>query len=312
MGCASAVRPGGASAWLLSGSRLHLQHGPIDLIIDAIGEPSEVTSAYRQATEAFSSVLDTLAAQLPLLRQPLDLHSRVFLFRGEVARRMFRAAEPCMRHEVTPMIAVAGSVADHVLAALRAGRSLKQAQVNNGGDIALYLGSQGRYRVGICASPASTDHPDVITLDAGCGVGGIATSGWQGRSHSLGIADAVTVLARHAAQADVAATLIANAVDLPASSRVQRLPACLLSPYSDLGERPVTVAVETLSAAEKAQALGAGLAFARQLLARGLITGACLKLQGESRVAGMHMVCNDLTQTGIERVGNERWVMEHE
>ena len=44
---------------------------------------------------------------------------------------------------------------------------------------------------------------------------GIATSGWRGRSFSLGIADAVTVLAATAAEADAAATVIANAVDLP-------------------------------------------------------------------------------------------------
>jgi ApbE superfamily uncharacterized protein (UPF0280 family) len=44
-------------------------------------------------------------------------------------------------------------------------------------------------------------------------VRGIATSGWRGRSFSLGIADSVTVLARTAAQADAAATVIANAVD---------------------------------------------------------------------------------------------------
>ena len=31
---------------------------------------------------------------------------------------------------------------------------------------------------------------------------GVATSGWRGRSHSLGIADSVTVVARNAAAAD--------------------------------------------------------------------------------------------------------------
>ena len=38
------------------------------------------------------------------------------------------------------------------------------------------------------------------------GVGGVATSGWPGRSHSLGLAEAGTVLADTAAAADVADT----------------------------------------------------------------------------------------------------------
>ena len=69
---------------------------------------------------------------------------------------------------------------------------------------------------------------------------GVATSGRHGRSFSLGIADAVTVLARTASQADAAATIIANAVDLPGHPAVRRMPANELQPDSDLGARPVT------------------------------------------------------------------------
>ena len=67
---------------------------------------------------------------------------------------------------------------------------------------------------------------------------GIATSGWRGRSFSLGIADAVTVLADRAAAADAAATIIANAVDLPGHPAIVRVPACELAPDSDLGRAP--------------------------------------------------------------------------
>jgi ApbE superfamily uncharacterized protein (UPF0280 family) len=85
-------------------------------------------------------------------------------------------------------------------------------------------------------------------------VRGIATSGWRGRSQSLGIADAVTVLARTAAAADAAATLVANAVDIEHPS-IRRLPARDVKHDSDLGERLVTVAVEPLPATAIARAL---------------------------------------------------------
>ena len=60
----------------------------------------------------------------------------------------------------------------------------------------------------------------------------------------------VTVLADTAACADVAATLIANAVDLPGHGAITRAPARTLFPDSDLGAIPVTTDVGALSAAE--------------------------------------------------------------
>ena len=306
MACASMVRAAGPTAWLLpesqqqagkrlpenpdqirpGTSRLHLQHGPIDLIIDAKGRQDEVELSYRQAVLAFDSVLDVLSAQLWLLRQTLSEGTQRSSFSGEVAQRMFNAAQPFRHKVVTPMIAVAGAVADHVLEAMLSGRQLERAQVNNGGDIAVYLSPGARCRIGICTSTRTAQHSDVITLRAGDAIGGVATSGWQGRSHSLGIADAVTVLASNAASADAAATLVANAVDLPQSLKVRRVPASSLSPECDLGDRLTTIAVDDLSTSEKASALQAGCVFADSLLEHGLIAGAYLNLQGQSHVVG--------------------------
>ena len=90
------------------------------------------------------------------------------------------------------------------------------------------------------------DRPDTrglmrtMVIDADDPSRGVATSGRHGRSFSLGIADAVTVLARTASQADAAATIIANAVDLPGHPAIVRCPACDLQPDSDLGARLVT------------------------------------------------------------------------
>ena len=87
---------------------------------------------------------------------------------------------------------------------------------------------------------------------------GVATSGRHGRSFSLGIADAVTVLAKTAASADAAATIIANAVDLPGHPAIIRRPACELQPDSDLGPRLVTREVGELAGNEIEEALAAG------------------------------------------------------
>jgi uncharacterized protein len=93
----------------------------------------------------------------------------------------------------------------------------------------------------------------------------------------------VTVLAACAAAADAAATLIANAVDLPGAPSIRRKPARALAPDSDLGDRLVTVEVGALSGKEKATALCRGVRVAQDMRRRGLIVAAHLCLQGETR-----------------------------
>jgi hypothetical protein len=197
---------------------------------------------------------------------------------------MEAAVAPLAERFITPMAAVAGSVADEVLAATLAGRRLDRAYVNNGGDSAIHLCNGESMTLAI----AGTGHgmADRITIRAGDGVRGIATSGWRGRSFSLGVADAVTVLARNGAEADAAATLIANAVDLPGNPAIGRVPARDLAPDSDLGEMLVTQSVGALAPGEVARALDNGLAVAEDFRRRGLIAASALFLAGQSRISG--------------------------
>ena len=266
-------------AMLPDGRRLHLQHGPIDIVAEAFGDAEEVSAAYRQAGARFATILGDLVAELPLLRRPLG-EARPAL-RGPVARRMLAACWPHRAQFVTPMAAVAGAVADEVLAAMTAGRRLTRAYVNNGGDIAVHLSPGTSFSAGVVNDPDRPGLDERIVLSADRSARGMATSGWRGRSLSFGIADAVTVLAESAAAADAAATLIANAVtvDHPA---IERAPASSLREESDLGSRSVTVAVGALPAHAKARALDAGLAEARAMQAAGLIDSARLALQGET------------------------------
>jgi ApbE superfamily uncharacterized protein (UPF0280 family) len=206
-------------------------------------------------------------------------------------------------HFITPMAAVAGAVAQEILGAMMEAASLKRAYVNNGGDIALHLAEGERFTVGLVDRPDRPGLMKTTNVDFDDRTRGIATSGRHGRSFSLGIADAVTVLARTASQADAAATIIANAVDLPGHPAVLRCPAQDLQPDSDLGARLVTREVGDLSYYEIEQALEAGADKARALLRQGLIESAALRLHGETRIvapkAGPAVVSRQLIRESV-------------
>lgn len=269
--------------WLQDGKRLHLNHGPIDLIVEAFGEAAECRAAYDQAIERFQTILIELVEELPELRLPaFFLAPRTFA--GPTARRMEAAVMPLAECFITPMAAVAGSVADEMLSALLAGRKLDRAYVNNGGDSALHIGKGQSMNLAIAGT--GNGMADRLTIRSADGVRGVATSGWRGRSFSLGIADAVTVLAHTGAEADAAATLIANAVDLPGNPAIKRIPAQDLAPDSDLGARLVTQAVGMLARGDVERALDNGLAVAEDFRRRGLIAASALFLGGEARISG--------------------------
>lgn len=285
------MRPAQA-AFLPDGRRLHLHHGPIDLIVSAEG-PGRA-AALARAVARFDTILSELVDELDVLRRPVAgqgvekrLAGKPFrnglapVPNGAVARAMHAAVAPFVPHFVTPMAAVAGAVADEILRMLARDGDLCRAWVNNGGDVAFHL-APGERMTGAIAAGAD----DRMTLFADSPVRGIATSGWRGRSQSLGIADAVTVLARTAAQADAAATLIANAVDLPGHPGIGRVPARDRAPDSDLGDRMVTVGVGPLDIDEIDTALDRGAAFAETCLERGLICAALLMLAGQRRIVG--------------------------
>jgi ApbE superfamily uncharacterized protein (UPF0280 family) len=185
---------------------------------------------------------------------------------------------------ITPMAAVAGAVAEELLQIMTAAAKLSRAYVNDGGDIALHLAPGERVVVGMVERPDRASLFGTTTIESGDPIRGIATSGWRGRSFSLGIADAVTVLADTAAMADAAATMVANAVDLPGHPRVGRVRACELAPDSDLGERLITHSVGELEPREIRDALEAGIRVAESLCCSGLIRAAALNLQGETRI----------------------------
>ena len=305
---AAVVAPGGARRACLDDGRWHFQHGPIDCIVGADGETAAVARAVDAAWARFPGILSELVAEIALLR--IDLSSpegAAVASRGPIARRMVAA---CRAHArggrfITAMAAVAGSVAEELIASFVAEPGVERAYVNNGGDIALHLAPGARaYEVGIVAdadrhlaraaaiavqaalatAAAFALAPDGrVRIDAASAIRGIATSGWRGRSFSLGIADSATVLATTASAADAAATVIANAVDV-ADASIRRAPASSLRDDSDLGDRLVTVDVPPLPRRLVEQALEAGAVTAEAEIAAGRAIAAVLCLQGGVRL----------------------------
>ncbi len=268
----------------LSAGRWHFQHGPIDLVIGADGSAPALDESHAAAWVRFQTVLPELVAELPLLREAVREDCALH---GAVARRMWRACAAHRSQFITSMAAVAGAVAEELIAAYRRD-GVRRAWVNNGGDIALHLAPGESIRIGVFADvsrgPAS-ELDGRFEVSAAMPVRGVATSGWRGRSLSLGIADSVTVLAATASGADAAATMIANAVNID-DPRIQRCPARWVKDDSDLGDLFVTVQVPPLPAAAVHEALQRGALHARQLRDVGTIWAAALFCQGRALTIG--------------------------
>jgi ApbE superfamily uncharacterized protein (UPF0280 family) len=267
---------------LPDGRRLYLHDGPIDLIVQAYGRSEQIRAAYEAARHRFPTILDELCTELPLLRQAA--HKNGPRPRGAIAQRMAQAVAPyAERCFITPMAAVAGAVAEEILETMAKSAELTRCYVNNGGDIALHLTAAESFSVGVVDQSVPCLFA-ALKICADDDIRGLATSGWRGRSFSLGIADAVTVLAHHASAADAAATVIANAVDLPGHPGIVRVAAREIAPDNDLGELCVTRDVAELCAGEVQDALAAGVAVASELISANLVLAAALHLQGQTRV----------------------------
>ena len=170
------------------------------------------------AWERFQTILVELVGELALLRAPVEAAQGEA--RGSVARRMLAACSAYRPQFITPMAAVAGAVADELIASNPSESLASRAPMSTTAAISRCTLAVSRATASVC-SPISGDSRGAqrsismeILVTAGMPVRGVATSGWRGRSFSLGIADSVTVLAALRAQADAAATMIANAVDV--------------------------------------------------------------------------------------------------
>lgn len=271
---------------LCSAGLVRVEYGPVSMTIRAEAGGAPCTRAAVAGAEAAVANLNALARFRPVAKRPIVAVEEKEAY-PEVLRRMIRAARLTGAEDVTPMVAVAGAMAEMVAeAAVAAGA--RTVIVDNGGDIALVVEPGRTVRVGVAQDVTSKKVRLVVPVQATEGIGGICTSGLGGRSFTKGVATAAVAVGRSAAVADACATLLANStlVDDPA---VEQALAETIDPDTDIAGHLVTVRVGELPPQAVAVALEQGLRQGREFMARGLLVGVIVVVQGQIRMWPPHL-----------------------
>ena len=254
---------------------MFIEVGPAAIMVEAKkhGEPYRFDSAEIEGYVA--KVLADIGEFLPVLKhRAYKIRKTAHL--PDVARSMVDAVKRVDETALTPMAAVAGAVADSVKTFLSA-REIDFASVNNGGDVSV-LSRDGRpVRVGIGDINRKAATPCRLVVE-GLVSFGVATSGFGGRSFTLGLADMVSVVALTGALADAAATYICNHTRID-SLNVKRRRAREIDPLTDIPDDLVTVKIGKLSGGEVTEALAAGKRAASRLKSQGIILDAVIVLR---------------------------------
>lgn len=260
----------------LKPGQVFVDFGPVSMVITASRNGEGDTQLCRAAFPVIAACLEDLRPSLEMLRRyPPQVELEQLAGAGEtMARAVLRTGDPWL----TPMAAVAGTVADAVADFLFA-QGAEKVTANNGGDIALRLAPGQSLGLGVLYDLERGGVDRVVHLTAEKGVGGVATSGLGGRSLTTGIASGVTVFSCRCAQADALATLLADrsCIDSPA---VHTRLAGELDPDSDIADLPVVVSVEPLSREEKERALEQVLREAEEQYRRGNLLACIATVQG--------------------------------
>lgn len=261
---------------LLDPYRALLDIGPVQMSVMAERRGQPLGREWHRLEGLVSRWLEDLKRYLPLARKPWPLLTSPEGW-PRVLRRMYIAVKTAGDPDLTPMAAVAGTIAELVGDYL-AEQGATKVLVNNGGDIAIRLSRGEKTRVGV-APRLGAPPSHYLDIRAGDHIGGVATSGRGGRSFTLGIADAAVAVASSAAVADACATVLGNAVNVD-SPLIQRRPARELDPATDIPELLVTTAVGSLPVELQAAALERGIEAGRRLVESGVLLGAVVYLNG--------------------------------
>ena len=264
------------SATVIPGGSVLAESGPMRLVISAsIGKVVQTKTALRAAEESYG-FLERVARHRKFLgRQFLETREQI---RDPLALKMINSVLTIGDEDLTPMAAVAGTIADEVADFLFE-RGMTKVVVDNGGDVAIRADREDPVTVGIRPDVNDRAVSYVIGLDPDLRSHGVATSGLGGRSLTRGIASAATVVARTASLADAAATAVANASFLE-DEQVLRRPAEEIDPYTDIAGLDITVKVGPLSEEMKSRAVSQSIRRAEDLVQQGVILGAFVAVQG--------------------------------
>ena len=256
--------------------------GPMRLVIRAWkGNEPKIDLVRQAAAESFTYLERIARFRSELSRPFLDIKVQP---QDDLAKEMLYSVEIIGDGDLTPMAAVAGTIADAVANWLFE-REATKVIVDNGGDIAVRLAEGESVTVGVRPRVTSRHISQEINLDSGRSAWGVTTSGVGGRSLTRGIASAVTVLSTKASLADAAATDIANACFVK-DDRIIQLPAEKIDPTSDLKDIPVTTEVGPLSSEKILAAINSARQKADDFSQKGIIDGAFIALGSVYEMTG--------------------------
>jgi ApbE superfamily uncharacterized protein (UPF0280 family) len=249
--------------------------GPMRLVVRAWKKGQPQIEAARGAAEESIRYLEQIARCRSVLSQSIP--EIVSWPEEDLAVKMITAVKAVGDDDLTPMAAVAGTIADAVADRL-VGQKMDRVIVDNGGDISLRLAAGETATVGIRPQIDNLQVSHVLRLDASQPSWGVTTSGVGGRSLTRGIASAVTVVAVNASVADAAATAIGNACFVEDDGIIQ-LPAESLDPNTDLAGLSVTTEVGELLPGKVLKAIESARQKTELLSQRKIIFGAFIALQ---------------------------------
>jgi ApbE superfamily uncharacterized protein (UPF0280 family) len=264
------------SVHLLQGGSVLVECGPMRLVIDArVGKVAQPQQAARAADEAVS-FLEGVAAARPFLGR--DYREQVARITDPLALKMIASVQAVADADLTPMAAVAGTIADAVADFLFQ-RGMTRVLVDNGGDIAIRSCDGEPVTVGIRPQVDRRSLSHAVVLEPERTAWGVATSGTGGRSLTRGVLEAAVVIAADAATADAAATAVANASHILDGAVIRR-PAEAIDPHTDIAGLEVTAGVGALTEEGRRMALDQALGRAEELIGARIILGALVACQG--------------------------------
>jgi hypothetical protein len=266
------------SIHLLPGGSVMVECGPMRLVIDArVGKVPQPQQAVRAADEAVR-FLEAVARSRPFLGR--DYRRLMPHITDPLALKMVASVKAVGDQDLTPMAAVAGTIADAVADFLFE-RGMTRVLVDNGGDVAIRCGDGEPVAVGIRPNVGNKNITHAVVLGPGRTAWGVATSGFGGRSLTRGVVDAATIVAADTSLADAAATAVANA-SYVTHSAVARKPAEEIDLFTDIAGLQVTDKVGRLPDSTRQEALDRSIRRAEKLIQRKIIFGAFVCVQGKT------------------------------
>ena len=255
---------------------MFIEVGPVSVVVNGEKDGMPFEFDRFRVEEKIRSILEEIKEYLPVLKQKAHKIKNTNHM-SYVPRKMVDAVKVIDEVSLTPMAAVAGSIADALKEFLK-NEWLDLISVNNGGDISIFNKNGRELKIDIGDIHTGESSPHLLSIEQITDYG-LATSGFGGRSFTLGLADSVTVIATTGALADAAATFICNCTNTE-TDQVIRRKASEIDPLTDIPDYEVTIKINDLSNFDIMKSLENGLYNASKLKQLNFIYDAVIKLRG--------------------------------